>query len=505
MDAHSANQSNQDEAGGLAAVNRARLQPHSDLTFATFDKLKVEAADVRQSLFTGSLIRDSSWMSVIFSRSDIDGARIEKSSFKSCEFANCDLRSSFFVATTFVSCNFNDAFIHDCTFEKCIFITCSFEGSSFTSCNLAESRLEQCLLSRSTFLHNRFVLCSIAEMSLGDCTFLYSSMTGSAFVDVTMNADSIGAILGLTTEQIGHLSLMFLGKIESSPDTSRIVPLLLEEYSRRKWHLHCLVLRLNCQLAAPLVAIRSYLDLVRRRYSLLGFAKGDELDFFGSILKELSTQNRLPLLVLTEVVQWCVDLQEHFTALSHGSEDRAIATLSSTARLLYYELIDRLDACVLPLEGDDLQHAIRLSVTFDQKPGILVHDLLASLQDAAELPTHHPPRFLGDRSGSYTEIVATTVFSVVALQVFLFLVNGCVIQLTELKHRLKVFAGKQSAGSYSKIALHPTQKASPLLLSLLSGLTQHAKGLGWLSNPDLSGYDSANIKTGELSSEGTRR
>lgn len=457
------------------------LRPHSDLTFKTFDALTVEEADLRQSLLTGSLLRQSSWIRVAFTRSDIDGARIEKCSFTECDFANCDLRSAYFIGNTFASCRFNEAFVHDCKFDKCAFIDCSFEGSSVTQCALTDSRLERCTLDRATFLHNRFVNCGIVQMTLGNCTFLYSFMSDCTFTGVTINADSIGAIFGLTPLQIDDLSIMFLGKQESPPDSTDIVPLLMSEYSRRQWYLYCLVLTLNCRLAASLFAVRAYLDGVRARYFDLGFAKGDELEFFEQILEELARQNRLPLLTLNEVVQWCIDLQAEFASRGNSlTPDRALGVLSSAARLLYYAQVERLEVLVTPPDTCDLQEIVHLSVTFNRKPNPLLHELLVSIQGASGLRYGRLPEFIGDASGSYTEFISTTLLSVVALQVFLFLVNGCIIQLTELKHRLRVFAGKQPDRAYSEMALLPTQKTSPLLLSALQGLTHYAKGLDLL-------------------------
>ena len=92
------------------------------------------------------------------------------------------------------------------------------------------------------------------------------------------------------------------------------------------------------------------------------------------------------------------------------------------------------------------------------------------------------------------DIVLTTLLSVIGLQIFLFLINGCIIQLTELKHRVKVLGRKEPPKSYKDLALSSNQQPSPIILTMLGGLTEYAKSLGWLKSPSLSGYSAPNIK-----------
>jgi hypothetical protein len=131
-------------------------------------------------------------------------------------------------------------------------------------------------------------------------------------------------------------------------------------------------------------------------------------------------------------------------------------------------------------------------ITFDEKPKIAFCELLNALASRSNIATE--TRQLRSEYGSYAETIFTTLFTLMALQAFLFLINGCVIQLTELKHRAKVLARRNAPKSYSELALSPVQRTSPAMLSVMTGLTTYVKGLTWLKHPDLSGYAKANIK-----------
>src|ERR1700682_271350 len=94
---------------GGTEVGTQHLRPHSDLTYRSITQLTVSDADVYQSLFTGSLIRDCTWTRTRFSRSDLDGLRAERSTFTECDFSTCEIRSSHFGRCKFISCLFETA------------------------------------------------------------------------------------------------------------------------------------------------------------------------------------------------------------------------------------------------------------------------------------------------------------------------------------------------------------------------------------------------------------
>jgi hypothetical protein len=310
--------------------------------------------------------------------------------------------------------------------------------------------------------------------------------------------ESVGAMFGLTREQLSNAKLVYLGKDETAPRDTELIRLLFDEYGQRKWYVGQLVLALNFQLASTLSAFDAYLLLAGQRFVEFGFASGEELEFIGDVIQELASIERLPLLTALNVLEWCSNLEAAFKRNNEGLSESSgdpLLTLAGRVALLANTLLDKLGQASPELNSVDDETPVCVRVTFDEKPDIPLTELLNSLatqSNVAKLGNSHQIRF---ELGSYSEIVLTTLSSLMAFQAFLFLINGCVIQLTELKHRTKVLVRKKGPKSYRDIALSPVQSASPIVLSVLTGLMEYAKGLGWLRHPGLSGYAASNIRS----------
>ena len=173
----------------------------SDFTYRRLERLNVSDTDVFRSLFTGSLIRECVFTRVIFTRSDLDGLRAERSTFIECNFTSCDLRSSIFTRCIFQACKFNSTFIDDCEMQGCEFTECSFEGAILSRCRFQDTSLTACILTRGSILHNKFYNATISDMVLGDCTLLYVILRDCHLLHISITAESVGAIFGLTKEQ----------------------------------------------------------------------------------------------------------------------------------------------------------------------------------------------------------------------------------------------------------------------------------------------------------------
>lgn len=485
--------------GPLAVEQSSKyFLPRSDLTYRTINGVAIADADIHQSLLTGALLRDLSWCRVVLRRSDLDGLRAERSRFDSCDFSTCDIRSSHFVGCQFLRCNFQNAFIDDCEFQDCNFTDCSFSDSSLTNCRWLSSALTACSLSPGTFLHNRLEHCTLTDMLLGDCTFLYVIFRSCSLVRVRINAESIGAIFGLTQNDIQTVGLIYLGEVEPVPPGSDVAEMLATQYELRRWYIGELVLALNFGISSTIDAFGVYLRRSHQRFLEMGFAKGDEIQFLGDILEELTLRERLPLLSATDVLRWCGELEAELAQCGHASSSDSttgIRRLYARVNLLTYGLLERLEnelpAIQAPLDEAELE----IRATFQEEPAVPLHQLLNDIGIASRLQITQTTRLLRTTSGSYVEVVYTSLFTVVALQAFLFLINGCVIQLTELKHRLRVLGRRTPAKAYQDLSITPAQQASPLVLSVLQGLMQYAKSATWLKGVTLGGFSASNIQS----------
>jgi hypothetical protein len=315
---------------------------------------------------------------------------------------------------------------------------------------------------------------------------------------VSINAESIGAIFGLTPEQLSQADMVYLGEEEPLPPGTDILSLISEEYRKRKWHIGQLVLAVNFGLASTISAFDDYLSLSYKRFTEFGFAKGEELEFLGDLLQELAFLDRLPLLTVLNVLEWCTALEAAIIQSNLNqpeSSGDALRTLASRVALLTNSLLHRLDSDLPEVEFGEKDRPLCIKATFDQKPDLPLAEFLNSLTATSALDIAQKSHLVRVEKGSYVEFVFTTLFTVIALQIVLFLLNGCVIQLTELKERTKILARKNAPQNYRNLVLSTSQQASPLILSILPILIGHVKALAWLKNPTLSGYEASNIKS----------
>src|SRR5712691_2588793 len=296
----------EDDVQALRPTSRSALSENdvsqwfhrrSDLTYRTIENLTIAKADAFQSLFTGSLLRNARFQEVIFSRSDLDGIRAERCEFTDCDFSVCDIRSSHFTKCAFINCKLSDCYVDACEFVDCRLVRCTFQNSSVTHSIFSDTKLDRCELGRSTHLHNRFYDCTIEQMTLGDCTFLYVIFRDCTLVNVILNAESVGAILGLSRQQVSESPSIYLGDLQSrlSP-ADDIAKLFMAEYQKRSWYLGELVLNLNFRSSSIVDAFRQYFTNTTKRTAEMGFVKSEELEFLAEIVEELASQGRLPFL-----------------------------------------------------------------------------------------------------------------------------------------------------------------------------------------------------------------
>jgi uncharacterized protein YjbI with pentapeptide repeats len=472
--------------------------PRSDLTHRKLQGLTLTDANLRQSLFTGSLIRDCVFTRVIFKRSDLDGLRIERSTFVECDLSSCDYRSIVFARCTFKSCDFNTSFIDDCEFHLCELIDCNFSDCSLTRCRFIQSSLAACNVTMATLLHNKLYDSTLSDMVLGDCSLLYCIVRNCTLKRVSINAESIGAIFGLRRDQLEQLEIIYLGEKQAIPSDTDIVELINDEYRRRAWYIGQLVIEIGFGTVPTVSAFSAYMDHSRGRFVELGFAKGEELDFLGDVLQELDSLGRLPLLTALDLIEWCTSLESEIS-LKHPDQSERLQdplhTFISRVAIIANSLLDKLDASIPKgvFEGPD--RSLCVKATFNQKPILPLVKLLDWINSIPALGISEKSRLIEASTGSYVEVVYTTLLTIYALKIFLFHVNGCLVQLTEIRARTDVLLAKRPPKSYLELARNPPPQILPTVRSLLPAFRKKAKSLVSSQEQLLSGYDVPNIES----------
>ncbi len=471
--------------------------PRTDLTYRTFEGLTVSSRSIEQSLLTGSILRSCTFTTVGFQRCDLDGLRIEGCEFIDCDFENIDFRSCAVVRSTFKNCVFDGALITDCSF-----LDTTFRDSSLTAaiseCLFTSSTLVACDLTRSSFLQSRFDASTIERMTLGDCTFLYNIMKGCHFRDVRINAESLGMVYGLTEDSVKGMGLVYLGK-DQNLEVSQHVPELLRTYELRRWNLGVAIMRINFSLTSVPYALAEYLNLLRMGAPV----KRDELNFFVRVLEDLEADNVLPLMTCLATVDVLTDLAGTPSG-DHSDQTKRtelLRALAGRVMMTLTRLLEVFEEGRLPVERFDVDHDIQLTLVFREPPAISASRMLSDVGRASGLPIVHSSETVATRRGSFVEVVKTTLLAATAFQAFLYLLNGSVIQLTELRARLGVLARRRLPAPYQSSALQPQQRLPPGLVGPMGKLLGHASGLDWLQNTDLKGYAAGNLIEGKVEDE----
>src|SRR6185295_906018 len=438
-----------------------QLVPKSDFTHRVIENLFVEDKSLHRSLFTGAILRSCQFQDVDFSRSDLDGMRIESCQFIRCNLEGADIRSSVISRSKFQDSNLNSAMLTDCTVVDSVMDGCAARSSVISRTSFVGSRLSRCELTRASCTLNTFTSTEFSSMSLGDCTFLYMIFRSCLLNNVSMNAESLGLSFGISLDQISKMHILYLGDQQSMPEPAEIPAVLLDSYAERNWAMGIAVVSINFGMTSIALALHSYLQSSLDDLASGRAVRTEELHFLVDVLRELRSQERLPLLTL-------IEFSDAFSSLLYRLDQKGITDDLSRERLeiqrfageIYYliqEQLDIFEASRLRFGQGSNSDEVNLEITFEDQPSIDIISILNELSQASGFQIGKRSSLLAVRRGSYIEIVSTVLFSVLSLQMLLFLLNGCIIQVTEMKARLRALTRKRLPPQYARDALAPAQ------------------------------------------------
>ena len=470
--------------------------PQSDLSNSIYERVNLENKDLHQCLFTQSLLRNSTFRNVDFNNSDFDGARIENCTFDACNFNDCDIRASTLSNVRFVECNAGSVYLSDNALDHCTFERTSLRSSTIAANSLLGCEFFQSDLSRSSVTRCRFETTRFVEMLLGDCTFLYIVMQNCTFVDCSLNAESVGMLYGITIENLKSFRFIYLGKHQEAPEPELVLQAIADEYAARAWQFGLTIIRLNFRMTSALYALRTCFAALWQQASGGTLPHRDELEFLGVVLRELESEKRLPLLAcvdLVELVWKILQMWENDPAIEKRHASAALQRFSVESIMITNRLIAQLNAERIQLEHVEADEKLAASVEFAHPPSIGIAGFMTDIAHVSQIGVSRSTRLLSQSKGSYIEIVETTLLSLVALQTAIFLLNGCLIQLTELKHRVNVIKSDEPPPSYLTRALSTRQEIPPVVQAMLDHLIGYLRNSEILHDPDLKGLSEKNI------------
>ena len=483
------------------------VKDKSDLSYMFLDNIVWGKSSSKQSLLNGSIVRSSSLSGVDLTRSDFEAVRFESCSLKNVSFKNCDLRSSVFSKCIFFDCDFSEALIKDCKF-----VSCELTNSSMSSCTMIDTEFDDSSLNNVSINVSSIFLCqyinvNFSNMTLGDSSFYQNILRNCTYENCKINADSLGANIGLTVDDIKKIGYVFLGNDEQISSEYLTPSQINASFETRGWDIHRAVANINFSNPSKTLFFKDLAKVIdSARSNPDTIIKADDIRFISMIVKDWSRSGYVPLFALATMQDSLLASLELWEA--EGGVPMP-SSLISSIKSLCYELNS-----TITLSQDDWEGMIRKSplsqqnssdsfvikVTYLKKPktssfdflNLISTSLVGKSDDVKSLPA---PHLITQGSGSWYEIFSTTVLGVCVVQFVLYGLTGAVIQVQQLTAEIK----KIKADSKHEQLLHP-------MLPPVFGFMQKAKAgmlktvLKMLEEDESSfdGIDEENIKSIEI-------
>lgn len=465
-----ANQLQRVFGAGLAVVSAKQLTPQSDLTFRTFDDLTVRGANVHQSLLNGSLFRNCTFEQVRFSRCDLEQVQFQKCRFIDVDFRNVEMTSTQVDQSYFQNCDFESALISDGVWRQCGIESCSFQQavihtSQFEKCDFKGNNFRGASIQLDSFRQSGF-----ENMKLGDCTFLNHLLVGCSFKNVRINAESLGSLYGISMDDLLSFKLVYLGQtVVDVATTKDLLDSLEAEYEQRRWFFMHGVLRLNFGRSPRATALEDCLKAVFWPASLGSPLKSGDITFLEMIVMEMRRHRTLPALSAITIPEKIRNFISQQIAGNFERQDvLKLQQLASRLQGILLEMLQQLSRDTECLMKRD--RSVTAKLIFAERPKFDVVKFLQAVSGASGLHIRDVTRALREESGSYLLVVQTTLATLAALQTALWLINGCVAEVIELKARLQVVAQKRPPKTVKDRVLLPDQNIPKWMAVSVQGI-----------------------------------
>lgn len=419
------------------------VKNNKEYTFEKYTDAVFQEQTSIQSLFNGSILKNCEMNNSNFSKSDFEGTIWSNVLADNCFFKSCDIKSSIITNCKFVKCDFSLSIINDTTFRNCIFKDCLFteaimNQNAFTDCSLISVTLDTATIALSKFEH-----CNIESLVLGNCSFYDHIMVNCNFQDVTINIDSIGRIYGLTMEDLQKFKYIFLGTIYGfAPD--RFFDQIDKVFASKEWRLQKSIYLFNTgKLNAYDFVIYIFKDILFYIQNNI-IVKHDELVFVHSILKQLKTENHLPLFALYQGIEFLncgielLENNQYYNRIENFYE------LYNGCFLLFNDMLLKFsqeNESLLSLNSEKIHYT--LEIHYENSKIINFDKILNKFLKYNGYDESYYSELLKIKKGSIVEVISAVLISVFALQLLLYGVNGVLLQIADMTTKIQVIKNKR--------------------------------------------------------------
>ena len=461
------------ELGGnmdsLSIKKRIVYNDKSENTYQLYENVLIKDHSALQSLFNGAIFRDCEIKRMDFSRCDYEGTLLQNCNFEDVNLFHTYNQSSIFTNCHFSECNFNSSQITSCVFENCTFVHCDFSSSiisdtRFTFCKFNSCAFKGANITLSYYKDNEFI-----NIVFGDCSFYQQILKNNKYSDVSINIDSIGQVFGLTLDEIHNFSYVFLGEsygvplVELSDKISKI-------YLSRNWIIPKIILDYNMEFIDEYKLISDLNVTLCDKVQKNEIIKKSEIDFIIMICNQLYEEEKLPLFALYTGILKLKDTFHKYNEKYHVHVHSSIIYYINSIFELVREMISSLYNNAEYLSQYSLEERVSLVVRYNSDTNLELYNTLNESAILLNFSENYYTDIESVSKGSIIEIMATCVGAIFLLQVCLYGINGCLIQITDLKSKIEIIKKKNLPRNYVKQSIMGKQQQPEILKVILDKL-----------------------------------
>ena len=432
-----------------------------DYTYRNYENTVFINQSTIQSLFNGSQFHNCSIETCDFSQCDYEGMNIVKTTFYNSSYKNADIKTVIWESCIFKDCIFDDAYISSNIFTNCKFDNCSFVNSAFINNKLYNCNFCNCNLFQSIFSLCVFNECHFIKMCLGNSSFYKQILHKCKYDEVSLNIDSLGQVYGLKQADIKNISYVFLGKEYGSIHDFGSER-LIDVFKHKGWLFEEIILKYNCGKISNYEMIIGITDYFIKQIETERIIRKDEFDFSILIVNFLKNKNKLPLFALIYSYQYLYDKLTSNVDINSLNAINLKAFMNQIIIVINEMLEEYYSYAIL----GDTEETTESTITLHYKncTSINFHNIINKLNYTFNLGINSPAKLIEIRKGSFIEIILSGIIGIAALQFFLYGVNGVLLQLIDLKAKIKVLKAKNPPKQIMKLTYEGKPEAYNIIL-----------------------------------------
>lgn len=445
---------------------KIRLHDKSENTYKLFDDVAFIKHSAYQSLFNGSIIRNSYIDIMDFSRCDFEGTIFEKLQINETNFFHTYFQTAIGNSISFDKCSFETAKINNTSFNNCRFKHCSFSSAVLNKCNFKHCLFKSCEFVGSNITLCKFYNCEFTNIKFGDCSFYQQIMLLNQYRDVSINLDSLGQVFGFNIDDIMNFKYIFLGN-EYGYAKSDLLNKLSQIYDSRKWFSSKIIYEYNINKISNFELIQSLNEELIRKITVGEIIKQTDIDFFINIVNELKDKKTLPFFALYLSVLKLKETVNEYKDVYYNEIikmiDYYITVMISVMQEMVFDMYNNSEY----ISSYSPNQRILFTIHYEGEKNQKIYEII---EETSKMFFNAQVVLQEVRKGTIIEIMLTTVACIFIFQLCLYGINGCLIQITDMKSKLNILKKKNLPQDYMKQSMLGNQKQPELFKMALDKL-----------------------------------